>query len=399
MSTAAAAGSSTFQVKPGYTGQLSALGWGLAAPTVYAGKRISTTTGNPDPSGADPGTQLYPITVPTGSQLISARLANVDGGNPTTDLDLYLYRDADGDGNFSNATLVGVSGSSGSAEDITLALPAAGKYAVAVVGFNTVAGGSVYDLNTWVVNDASPDDPSNPPGLTVTGDGPVTTGVPVNLTANWSAAAAKGLYLGVITYHATNAPTTANIAALSVFELTKTADTAATTETPDSGGTATTTPIGAPDPSVTLPADPTAAPVVTPVTMAQGGVLPVTASKPAALTVSAASVSGRTLTLKLQPGASGAVRASVMKGKKVVARAAERKVSAIDGSRELDVEPQTRPRDVHREGDRGARRSVEGQPRGAESHALERFCGAAPVWCRPVRFWAKGLWTDGRWDG
>ena len=61
----------------------------------------------------DPGTQLYPVTVPAGSQLLSTRLANVDDGAAGTDLDLYLYRDADGDGNFANATLVGVSGSGG----------------------------------------------------------------------------------------------------------------------------------------------------------------------------------------------------------------------------------------------------------------------------------------------
>src|SRR4051794_2308253 len=168
VSTAAASGSSTYQVKPGYSGQLSALGWGVAAPTVYAGKKVSATTGNPDPSGKDPGTQLYPLTVPNGAQLLSARLSNVDNGSATTDIDLFVYRDADGDGNFSNATLVGASSSSGSAEDVTLPLPAGGSYAVAVVGWKTVAGGSTYDLSTWVVNDASPDDPSNTPGISVT---------------------------------------------------------------------------------------------------------------------------------------------------------------------------------------------------------------------------------------
>ena len=131
VNTAAAAGSQPIAVTTGYSGFLSGLGWGLAAPTVNAGKRISATSGNPDPSGADPGTQLYPLTVPNGAQLVSAKLSNVDGGNPNTDLDLYLYR---------GATLVAVSGSSGSDEDIIVPLPQGGAYTVAVVGFTTLAG-------------------------------------------------------------------------------------------------------------------------------------------------------------------------------------------------------------------------------------------------------------------
>ena len=253
LSTAAAAGNSTFTVKPGYTGQLSALGWGLAAPTVNAGKRISATTGNPNPERHRPRHPAVPGHRPVGAQLLSARLSNVDNGNASSDLDLFVYRDPNADGNYSDAQLVGYSAGPTAIEDVTLPLPAAGNYAVAVVGFATQTGGSVYDLSTWVVNDASPDDPSNPPGLTVTGDGAVTTGVAKTLTLNWSGAAAKGLYLGVVTYHATNAPTTGNIAAVSVVELNKTADTAPSGQS-DTGGEADTTPIGQPDANVITPA-------------------------------------------------------------------------------------------------------------------------------------------------
>jgi hypothetical protein len=333
-STAAASGSSTFTVKPGYTGQLSALGWGLAAPTVKAAQRITATSGNPNLSGTDPGTQLFPVTVPAGAQLLSARTSNVDNGSPGIDLDLYVYKDPNGDGNYSDAQLVGVSGSSSALEDVTLPLPAAGNYVVAVVAFTTATGGSVYDLSTWVVNDASPDDPSNAPGLTVTGDGAVTTGVAKTLTANWSGVAAKGLYLGVVTYHPTNAPAMANAIALSVFELTKTADTAPSGQT-DTGGQADQTPLGQPDANVIMPADPAAAPVAAPAPSQGAAVLPATAAKPAALTVNGAKVSGRTLTLKLQPGAAGSVRASVMRGKKLVARTTTRRVSANAASIKL----------------------------------------------------------------
>ena len=98
-----------------------------------------------------------------------------------------------------------------------------------MVGYNTQPGGTVYDFHTWLVNDSSPDDPSNPPGLTVTGDGSATTGVPITLSMNWSGVNARGTYLGLISYHATNAPSyPTNAIAYSVAELNKTTDSTAT---------------------------------------------------------------------------------------------------------------------------------------------------------------------------
>ena len=141
-----ASGTRDIPVSTSFTGQLSGVGWGLATPDVQAGKRITATSGNPNLSGADPGTQLYPVTVPANSQLISTRITNVDPDSPRgtdSDLDLFLYRDADGDGNFANATLVGVSAGATAEESITLPpFPQAGKYAVAVVGFTTQPGGT-----------------------------------------------------------------------------------------------------------------------------------------------------------------------------------------------------------------------------------------------------------------
>jgi hypothetical protein len=309
VNTAAAAGSQPISVTTGYTGFLSGLGWGLAAPTVNAGKRISATSGDPDPSGADPGTQIYPLTVPNGAQLVSAKLSNVDGGNPNTDLDLYLYR---------GSTLVAVSGSSGSDEDIVVPLPPGGAYTVAVVGFTTQPGGSVYDLSTWVTNDPSPDDASNPPAITVTGDKAVTAGVPTTLTLNWSGVAAAGLYRGLATYHASNAPTTANIAGYSVVEVNKTGAAAPAAAVDDE--VTEVSPDGAPTPgALTRPATPG---VTKPAETAPS------AAPVAALTVRSAKVSGRTLTLSLAGSRAGTVRASVKRGATFVAKAAARKVGA-----------------------------------------------------------------------
>jgi subtilisin family serine protease len=321
VNTAAASGTQTIPVNTSFSGTLSGVGWGLAVPDVQAGKKISATTGNPNPSGTDPGTQLYPVTVPAGAQLLSTRLTNVDGGAAGTDLDLYLYRDTDGDGNFANATLVGVSGSSGSDESITLGpLPPAGKYAVAVVGYTTRAGGSTYDLNTWVVADPSPDDPSNAPGISVS-DRTVTAGTPTTLTLAYSGVNAPGTYLGVVTYHQGNAPTTSNIAAYSFVELTRTGTGApASSETaPEDTAPAAETP-AATKPSGDAPAPATTAPATT----APAATTPAAA----ALAVRSARVSGRTLTLKLAGARTGTVRASVKKGSRFVAKAAAKRAAA-----------------------------------------------------------------------
>ena len=72
-----------------------------------------------------------------------------------------------------------------------------------------------------MVADPSPDDPSNAPGISVS-DKTVTAGTPTTLTLSYSGVSAPGTYLGLVTYHQGNAPTTGNIAAYSIVELTKT---------------------------------------------------------------------------------------------------------------------------------------------------------------------------------
>ncbi|HWK30301.1 MAG TPA: S8 family serine peptidase [Solirubrobacter sp.] len=321
VNAAAASGSQPITVTTGATGPLSGVGWGLAAADVHAAQRISATTGDPDPSGADPGTQLFPLTVPAGAQLVSAKLSNVDGGSPNTDLDLYLYRDDDGDGDFSNATLVAVSGSSGSDEDLAVALPRAGAYAVAVVGFTTAPGGSVYDLSTWVVNDPSPDDASNPPAITVTGDGPATAGVPVTLTLNWSGVDAPGLYRGLATYHASATPTTANIAAYSLVQVSRGGDAPA----PAAPGAAPLSePVAALGEVAPPPAADGAAPSSSGVAPSSGGVAPASTR---VVTLRSATLRGRVLTLRLRGAQAGTVRVSVKRGARFVARSASRRVS------------------------------------------------------------------------
>jgi hypothetical protein len=210
---------------------------------------------------------------------------------------------------------VGVSAGATANESITLPpFPQAGKYAVAVVGFDTQPGGTVYDLDTWVVSDPSPDDPANAPGLSVS-DAAVTAGTPTVLKLSYSGVAAPGTYLGVVTYHQGNAPTTANVAAYSIVELTKTG--AGVEPEPVSAPTEAAAPQPSTDapPAAMTPVSP-AAPAPTPTTV------------PAGLTVRSAKVSGRTLTLSLQGAKAGTVRASVKRGSRFVAKAAAKRVAS-----------------------------------------------------------------------
>jgi hypothetical protein len=124
----------------------------------------------------------------------------------------------------------------------------------------------------------------------------VTPGDPVSLTLRWSDVAAKGLYLGLVTYHASATPGNGNIGAVSIVELIKTADPAPTP-----------TPTPTPEPSV----EPDPQPSPTPVPPA-----PVARAKPSVRT---AKLTSRTLTLWLRDAAGARVRAAVKRGNRFVA--------------------------------------------------------------------------------
>jgi len=103
-------GSTTIPVKVGFTGALNGLGWGLAAPDTKAGEQITTDPiGAPDPNSPSPSIKTYDVDVPAGAQLLSGRISNADGdSDPNTDLDLFLFRDANSDGTFTPDELVDV---------------------------------------------------------------------------------------------------------------------------------------------------------------------------------------------------------------------------------------------------------------------------------------------------
>jgi hypothetical protein len=150
-------------------------------------------------------------------------------------------------------------------------------------------------------------------------DAAVTAGTPTTLKLSYSGVTAPGTYLGVVTYHQGSAPTTANVAAYSLVELTKTGaePTSAVTEDVTVGGEVTDVPAD-PSPEAAAPSTQAApAPATTPASPAAPG-----------LTVRSAKVSGRTLTLSLQGAKAGTVRASVKHGSRFVAKAAAKRVAS-----------------------------------------------------------------------
>jgi hypothetical protein len=192
-----------------------------------------------------------------------------------------------------------------SSEQVNVTFPAAGHYVIVVVGITTAAGGSVYDLSSWVVDDAAPDEG----GLAVTGH-PVAAmpGDPVTLPLEWSGVTAKGLYLGLVTYHASAQPTAADAGAWSIVELTKTADTPPATDVATGRPEPPVTPVGPREPDkVVTPAPP---------------------GKRVEPWLRAIRVSGRTLRLWLLDARGARVHVAIERGRRVVATSAARRAPA-----------------------------------------------------------------------
>jgi subtilisin family serine protease len=301
VTTDKAAGSQPIEVQAGYAGQLSARGFGLAAAQVKAGETVAQGAGDPT-GGTAAGSKLYEYDV-ANSQLFATRLSDVDGGKEGTDLDLWVYLDANKDGEFTFPDeLVDFSASGTSDEHVELLDPDDGHYGVEVVGFKTEDPVSTFTLNTFDVSDKTPDAADGDgPTITVGGDPKsVTPGAKVPVSLDWSNVKSKGHYLGVVTYHNAATPTDGNRVAASLVEFEQTADAAAGGGTPTPpGGGGTPTPPGPP-----------------------------TQPKPKLkLTLTSAKLKGRTLTLKLRSNKRARIRTTVSRSGRKVASAKVRTVT------------------------------------------------------------------------
>jgi hypothetical protein len=121
----------SYPVMFGYTGSFSAMARGLLPATTITGS-INT------------GQQLtYDVVIPAGTTY--ARFSLFDANvTPASDLDLYVYL---------GSTLVGLSGSGTSAEEVNLINPAAATYTVLVDGYAT-GNPSTFTLFYWVLGSA-----------------------------------------------------------------------------------------------------------------------------------------------------------------------------------------------------------------------------------------------------
>jgi subtilisin family serine protease len=172
-----ASGSVRFVIRPGVSGVFPIRAYGLASGPTRPGQVTATTS------------QVFQSVVPSGSKLV--RFA-VDADQPAADIDLGVYRLVNG-----QPVLVGVSGSPGGQEQVTLASPSPGTYLVQVRGFADPPGSS----STTFVERTTVVSSDQAFGFTVTPSDPrVRAGRPRSLTARWSGAVPTTPYLGWVEY-------------------------------------------------------------------------------------------------------------------------------------------------------------------------------------------------------
>jgi hypothetical protein len=179
---ASASGSKTYQVTPGFTGNLTNSVAGLVGVTPEAG---SVATGSFDSAAPvdDAATNKYTVVVPAGTKV--ARFS-LDSDDNTADLDLFVYR---------GTTLVALSASGAADEQVTMLNPTAGTYNVYVNGFATPGGITGYHQSNFVVGPATVGNASVTPN-----PASVTSGTPTTLTATWSGLIPAQRWLGLISY-------------------------------------------------------------------------------------------------------------------------------------------------------------------------------------------------------
>jgi subtilisin family serine protease len=186
-----ASGSTSFSIKTGYVGSLSYAKRGLIPSTVLTGTVVDDPTDNFDttnPTG-NQGITTHDIIVPAGTSVLRVSMFDeeTDGAD---DIDLYLYRvNAD-----SSLTLVGLSATGTSAEQIQLTNPTAATYRLFVHGWQTDGPDANYSAHAWTLGTA---DEGN---MTVTGPAAATIGGTGTVDLSWTGLATGQKYLGAILY-------------------------------------------------------------------------------------------------------------------------------------------------------------------------------------------------------
>ena len=187
-------GSLSFPVEFGYTGAYTAGVHGLRLPLVLNGFVDNDPT-KTFSFRSDNGVSMHLIDVPVSEAYLRFSLFDTltDGDD---DLDLYVYFCPDN----INCTKLGDSGEASSQEEFNVLLPAAGRYAVLIHGFETdqVSGGpgANYSLLSWSFGLI--DDQGN---MTASGPAFVNAGSTENVTVNWAGLLPDTIYLGGISHN------------------------------------------------------------------------------------------------------------------------------------------------------------------------------------------------------
>lgn len=189
-----ASGSLSFPVEFGYTGAYTAGVHGLRLPLVINGFVDNDPT-KTFSFRADNGVTAHLIDVPANQAYLRFALFDTltDGDD---DLDLYVYHCPDN----VNCVKLGESGEATSQEEFNVLLPAVGRYAVLIHGFDTddVSGGpgASYSLLGWAFGLI--DDQGN---MTTSGPAFVNAGTTENITVDWSVSQSDTIYLGGVSHN------------------------------------------------------------------------------------------------------------------------------------------------------------------------------------------------------
>jgi subtilisin family serine protease len=179
-------GSTSFDVKFGYSGQYTAAAHGLVPATVSSGNVLQdpNQTFSPSDVGAG-GADLYEFNL---SGAAHFRIAMPpEATEPNADIDIFVYNPS--------GVQVASSTAAGTDELIDIALPANGTWRVYVHGWSAPSGNVDYDLYTWAIS-------ATPGGTMQVTAAPTsaTIGQTASISVSWSGATAGQWHLGAVSH-------------------------------------------------------------------------------------------------------------------------------------------------------------------------------------------------------
>jgi subtilisin family serine protease len=196
-----ASGLVEWDVKSGYDGILWADGYGLAADAALIGEFVAQ---DPDQDVSTDtftsGVKVYDFAVGATTRYVA--MGTLDATTtPGSDLDVYLFFDANSNATFGLNEIVAFSADGDSTELVELVNPAAGNYRLVVHGWGTPGGsGSTYDLHRWTVNQAAADSGTLVATAGTTDGSAVAVNDTIGIDAAVSGLTTAGQYRGLVNY-------------------------------------------------------------------------------------------------------------------------------------------------------------------------------------------------------